>query len=134
MIRSIDKITVPVSDQAEAIRWFTEVLGFEIRENVSLGPARWVTVAPAGAKGGPELILHDPRGWMPPEAAAKRLELVGSQPGLVLGTDDCRKTCADLEAKGVKILQPPSPRPYGVEAVIEGIYGLSFVVVEPTPH
>jgi len=130
MIRSVEKITVPVSDQAEALRWFTEVLGFEVRMDQSMGPARWLTVAPAGAQGGPELILHDPRGWMSPEAAAKQLEQVGRQPGLVLGTDDCRKTCADLEAKGVKIVQPPVQRPYGVEAVIEGIYGLRLVLVE----
>jgi predicted enzyme related to lactoylglutathione lyase len=50
--------------------------------------------------------------------------------GLGLAVDDCRKTCEDLAAKGVAILQEPSDRPYGVEAVIRDNSGNWLVLVE----
>ncbi len=55
----------------------------------------------------------------------------GKMGGLGLRTDDCRKTYAELSAKGVTFLQEPADRPYGVEAVMRDISGNWLVLVEP---
>ena len=51
--------------------------------------------------------------------------------GLGLRTDDCRRTYDELVAKGVEFVQPPSERPYGVEAVMRDNSGNWLVLVEP---
>ena len=51
--------------------------------------------------------------------------------GFGLNTDDCRKTYEELTAKGVEFVQPPSERPYGVEAVMRDNSGNWLVLVEP---
>jgi len=55
----------------------------------------------------------------------------GGLGGLGLRVDDCRKTYAELSAKGVTFLQEPSDRPYGVEAVMRDNTGNWLVLVEP---
>jgi predicted enzyme related to lactoylglutathione lyase len=51
--------------------------------------------------------------------------------GLGLRVDDCQKTYEDLSAQGVEFPQPPSDRPYGVEAVMRDNSGNWLVLVEP---
>ena len=67
-------------------------------------------------------------------AAAVRRELdKGQRGGLGLSTDDCRKAYEELSAQGVDFVQPPSDRPYGVEAVMRDNSGNWLVLVEPRP-
>ena len=54
--------------------------------------------------------------------------------GFGLRTDDCRATHDELVAKGVDFVQPPSDRPYGVEAVMRDNSGNWLVLVEPRVH
>ncbi len=51
--------------------------------------------------------------------------------GLGLRVHNCRKTHAELAAKGVTFLQEPAERPYGVEAVLRDVCGNWLVLVEP---
>ncbi len=51
--------------------------------------------------------------------------------GIGLQTADCQKTYEELSAKGVDFVQPPSERPYGVEAVMRDNSGNWLVLVEP---
>ena len=55
-------------------------------------------------------------------------------PGVGLTVDDCRATCADLQAKGVEFVQGPTDRPYGVEAVLRDNSGNWWVLVERRPY
>ena len=57
----------------------------------------------------------------------------GRMGGLGLRVDDCQKTYEDLSARGVEFPQPPSDRPYGVEAVMRDNSGNWLVLVEPKP-
>jgi hypothetical protein len=71
-----------------------------------------------------------------PEAAAfirRQLEK-GQLGGVGLQVDDCRKTHAELVAKGVEFVQEPADRPYGVEAIIRDVSGNWLVLVEPHPY
>ena len=54
----------------------------------------------------------------------------GGMAGLGLNVDDCQKTYDDLVAKGVEFIQPPSERPYGIEAVARDNSGNWMVLVE----
>ncbi|HWI53847.1 MAG TPA: VOC family protein [Symbiobacteriaceae bacterium] len=132
MITGVSSVTVIVRDQEEALQFYTEKLGFQVGKDMRMGEngPRWVTVIPRSGSQ-PELLLFNPTAFMPPEPAADMLALIGKMPGNVLSTDDCRKTIAELEARGVKILSQPQDYPYGVEAVFSDLYGNNFVVVEP---
>ena len=66
--------------------------------------------------------------------AVRRAQDEGSMHGLGLGVDDCQKTYEELSARGVEFLQPPSGRPYGVEAVCRDNSGNGLVLVEPRDY
>ena len=133
MITNVSLVNVFCLDQDAARDFYVDVLGFEARTDVTMGEGfRWVTV---GHPSQPELevTLMTPGPPLDAEAAAfvrRQLE-AGQMGGLGLRVDDCRKTYAELSAKGVTFLQEPSDRPYGVEAVIRDISGNWVVLVEP---
>jgi catechol 2,3-dioxygenase-like lactoylglutathione lyase family enzyme len=111
-------VTVAVKDQQEALRWFTDKLGF-VRRQDNAGPGvRWLTVAPEESDG-PELLLAS---WFP--------DHVGKNAPLVVHTSDCRATFQRLTEKGVEFRQPPKERPYGVEAVFVDLHGNPYARVE----
>jgi uncharacterized glyoxalase superfamily protein PhnB len=121
-----------VKDQNEALRFYTEKLGFEIRADVTKGDFRWVSV---GVKDQPELqfglLALKPGGQLTEEDVKVLTRLVeeGKLRGGVWKTDDCQKTYESLAAKGVEFVMPPSDRPYGVvEAVFKDNSGNVFVL------
>jgi hypothetical protein len=63
--------------------------------------------------------------------AVRRALANGSMGGFGLCTSDCHKTYKELSDKGVEFVQPPSDRPYGVEAVMRDNSGNWLVLVEP---
>jgi catechol 2,3-dioxygenase-like lactoylglutathione lyase family enzyme len=132
MITNISLITVYCLDQAEARDFYVDKLGFEVRADITTGEGfRWLTV---GHPSQPELdvTLMVPGPPLDPEAAEFiRRELgKGQLGGLGLQVDDCRKTHADLAAKGVTFVQEPAERPYGTEAIIRDDSGNWLVLVE----
>ena len=133
MIRNVSLTTVYCLDQDTARDFYVDILGFIPRTDNSIGEDfRWVTICHPDHPE-LELTLMKPGPPLDPETAAfyrRQLEK-GQMGGLGLRVDDCRKTCAELAAKGVTILQEPAERPYGVEAVIRDNQGNWLVLVEP---
>lgn len=136
MITNISLFTLYVTDQDEAKRFYNDVLGFEERADASWGEGfRWVTI---GHPSQPELEIT----WMvpgppldPDVAESIRRSLAnGTMGGFGLRTDNCRQTHEELVAKGVDFVQPPSDRPYGVEAVMRDNSGNWLVLVEPRDY
>jgi catechol 2,3-dioxygenase-like lactoylglutathione lyase family enzyme len=133
MITNISLVTVYCLDQDKARDFYVGILGFEARTDITMGEGlRWVTVVHPSQ---PELevTLMTPGPPLDQEAAAfirRQLEK-GQMGGLGLRVDDCRKTFAELSAKGVTFLQEPADRPYGVEAVMRDNSGNWLVLVEP---
>jgi catechol 2,3-dioxygenase-like lactoylglutathione lyase family enzyme len=124
--------SILVDDQRKALAFYTDVLGFELRDDVRLGPDfRWLTV---GHPRQPELQLHltTPGPPLSDELvdAMRRAQAGGGMPGVGLTVDDCRATVEDLKTKGVQFLQEPVDRPYGVEAVMRDNSGNWMVLVE----
>jgi catechol 2,3-dioxygenase-like lactoylglutathione lyase family enzyme len=120
-IDRVATVTIAVEDQDEALRWFTEKLGFERRLDISGPGIRWLTVAPR-KQAEVELLLAS---WFP--------EHVGKNATCVVATEDCRETYAELKGRGVEFSQTPQERPYGVEAVFQDLYGNRYALVEHMP-
>ncbi len=132
MITNISLVSVWVTDIDTALAFYTDILGFELREDLQLAEDfRWCTV---GHPSQPELFVHLTTPSKPLSddliAEMKRAQASGGLPGIGLSVDDCRQTCAELKAKGVEFLQEPSDRPYGVEALIRDNSGNWMVLVE----
>lgn len=133
MIRSLSHTTLFVLDQERAKQFYVDKLGFEVKADQTMGGFRWLTVAPR-AQTGIELVLM-PVGAGPrmDEAAAKALRGLVEKGALVMGvlaTADCKKTYEELAAKGVQFLQPPSERPYGIEALLRDDSGNVFSLTQ----
>jgi predicted enzyme related to lactoylglutathione lyase len=135
LITNVSLITVYVHDIDDAKAFYTEKLGFVLSQDVTVGDFRWCTVHQADH---PELeiTLMLPGPPLDPESAEsiRRIMAKGSMHAFGLNTDDCRKTFAELVAKGVEYLQEPSDRPYGVEAVLRDNSGNWLVLIEQKPY
>ncbi|WBB64179.1 VOC family protein [Streptomyces sp. WMMC500] len=120
MITNLAITTVWTTDQERSRDFFTDKLGFEIRDDIEMGEGmRWITV---GVPGQPDVMLALMRTTGPgldPESAEALTTLVSKG---VLGagafhTDDCRATYEKLRDRGVDFIQEPQERPYGTEAI-----------------
>ena len=134
MIKRLSHTGVWVKNQNEALRFYTETLGFEIREDATMDGYRWLTV---GLKDQPELeyVLSalNPGGFLDEDdvRVLSKLLAAGKLSGGVLKTDDIYTTYEDLKAKGVEFLIPPTDRPYGViEAVFKDNSGNWFSLAQ----
>ena len=138
MINRLSVATIWVTDQNEALRFYTEKLGFEIRADITHGDYRWLTV---GLKGQPDVEIHleavKPGVLLTQEEADQLTKLVEAGK-LGIGpwkTDDCQKTYETLKARGVDFVQPPTDRPYGIiEAVFKDNSGNIMVLSQDKPH
>ena len=122
MIKKQTHTTVYVTDQERAKAFYTEKLGFEVRDDARMGEFRWLTVSP---KTQPDLriVLYAMKGnaWIGEEHMMNLRKLVeaGAIGAGVLETDDIQREYEQLSAKGVKFKGPPKEQPYGIEAVFQ---------------
>ena len=132
MIKRVSHVNVFVLDQDRAKRFYTEQLGFEVRNDSILDDFRWLTVGP---KEQPDLaiLLAYPAPPMFSDEDANTLRALvakGALGGGVIETDDCRATYAELVEKGVTFLQEPADRPYGIEALFRDDSGNWFSLTQ----
>ena len=132
MITHLGRVTILVADQDEALHFYTEKLGLEKRADMVFGPgARWVTVAPRGQMG-IEIVLQQPNaGQHGEQGTREKLARIGQGTAWVFMTDDCRRTAAELLARGVHFLSAPEAQLYGIEATFEDLYGNVFSLLQP---
>lgn len=132
MITNISLVSVWVKDIDDSKKFYTDILGFEIKDDLMLGEDfRWCTVVHPSQ---PELQIHLTTPSKPLSddliAAMQRAQNEGGLPGLGLAVADCQATYDELSAKGVEFLQKPEKRPYGVEALMRDNSGNWMVLVE----
>lgn len=120
-------LALVVRDYDEAIRYFTQILDFDLIEDTPQSPTkRWVVVAPHGTTGA-RILLAKAVG----EAQASRIgDQTGGRVFLFLNTDDFHRDHRKLTERGVKFVRPPSKEPYGWVAVFEDLYGNKWDLVE----
>ncbi len=115
-IRQIQIVSLPVSDQQAALRFFRDVVGFEVIRDNPMGPdQRWIEVGPPGAQTTLTLVT-----WfddMPP----------GSMKGLVLVVDDIEVEVERLRGHGVQVTDPDD-QPWGRFAMFSDPDGNGFVL------
>src|SRR5919197_5961580 len=120
MIR-ISTAQVWVHDQDEALAFYTEKLGMEVRSDVTLpemGDFRWLTVSPPNQPDVAIVLMAIPGPPVMDEATAGQVrELMGKGfAGTVfLTTDDVRSDYEELKSRGVEFTEAPEERPYGID-------------------
>jgi len=126
-----------VHDQDEALAFYTEKLGFEVRSDVTvpeLGNFRWLAVAPPGQDEFSLVLMAIPEGLMDDETRAKVQELMGKgfAGTLFLTTDDVRRDYEELKARGVEFTEAPEERPYGIDSGLRDPSGNSIRLTQVT--
>ena len=114
MISDLTHVTMLVDDQEAALEFYTDVLGFEKRDDETMEEGRWLTVAPKGQEF-PQFVLAE-----------------SDDVAHVLVTDDCRAEYERLTEAGVEFRGEPMEMPWGVEALFEDPAGNVFDLLEPT--
>jgi len=110
-----------VHDQDEALAFYTDKLGMEVRTDVTLPEMnfRWLTVGPAGQ---PDiaivLMLIPGPPVMDAETAEQTRNLMakGFAGTIFLTTEDCHASYEELKARGVEFVEQPEERPYGIDS------------------
>ena len=132
MITKFTHSTVWVLDQDAALRFYTEVLGFEVRTDVTMDTFRWLTVGPPGQPDF-ELILAVPGPPMLDPESARQIRAMVAKGALgagVFATEDCRRSYDELTARGVEFLTAPAERSYGIEATFRDNSGNWFSLMQ----
>jgi uncharacterized glyoxalase superfamily protein PhnB len=111
-----------VNDQEEALVFYTQKLGMEVRVDATLpemGDFRWLTVGPAGQPDVAIVLMAIPG---PPvmdadtAAEVRNLMAKGFAGTVFLTTEDCQASYEELRARGVEFVEPPEVRPYGIDS------------------
>ena len=121
-----------VHDQDAALAFYTEKLGMEVRQDVTMpemGNFRWLTVGPKDQPEVAIVLMAVPGAPVLDDTTADQIrELMGKgfAGTLFLTTDDCRKSYDELVARGVTFSEPPEETPYGIDAGFRDPSGNSF--------
>jgi predicted enzyme related to lactoylglutathione lyase len=121
-----------VHDQDEALAFYTEKVGLEVRADVTLpemGDFRWLTVGPPGQEDISIVLMAIPGPpVMDAETAGQVADLMakGFAGTVFLTTDDCQASYEELEARGVEFTEAPEERPYGIDAGFRDPSGNAF--------
>jgi uncharacterized glyoxalase superfamily protein PhnB len=111
-----------VHDQEEALAFYTQKVGMEVKSDVTmpeLGNFRWLTVGPPGQDEVAIVLMAIPG---PPVFEADTVEEIksvmakGVAGTVFLTTDDCRADFEELRGRGVEFVEEPEDRPYGIDA------------------
>jgi predicted enzyme related to lactoylglutathione lyase len=121
MISQVKHVNIPVADQARAVAFYTEKLGFEVATDAPFGPGlRWIELTIPGAA--TQLTLFTPPG---------QESRIGTFIGIVFEAEDINATYAEMVAKGVEFTKPPTQESWGTSAIFKDSEGNSFVLGSP---
>jgi predicted enzyme related to lactoylglutathione lyase len=111
-----------VHDQDEALAFYTEKLGMEVRSDVTLpemGDFRWLTVGPVGQPDVAIVLMAIPGPPVMDEQTAadvRDLTAKGFAGTVFLTTEDCQASYEELKGRGVEFVEAPEERPYGIDS------------------
>ncbi|MEU7145657.1 VOC family protein [Nocardia sp. NPDC046473] len=112
---ALSHVAMLVGDQEQALEFYRDVLGLEVRQDMPFPGGRWLTVGPSGQPG-IEFILEVPE--MNPSDEARKAAQARLQNGaagtLIFTTESADDTFARLRDAGVEVTQEPISQPYGV--------------------
>ena len=123
----IQIMTVYVDDQAKALRFYSEVLGFKKKADFSNGGYRWLTVVSPEAPDGPELQLG--ANSDPAARAYQQARFQQGQPAAIFYVDDVQSEYDRLEGLGAQFTKPPSKVMGSTIAVLDDTCGNLIQIV-----
>ena len=113
--------SVLVDDQEQALRFYTDILGFQKKTDIPLGRDRWLTVVSPEQPDGVELLLEPSS--HPAVAPFKKALVADGIPFTSFAVDDVQAEYERLEAQGVRFTQPPTTVGHVTIAVFEDTCG-----------
>jgi catechol 2,3-dioxygenase-like lactoylglutathione lyase family enzyme len=121
MIERLSHTTVYVLDQDEALIFYRDKLGFEVRTDATMDNGfRWLTVGPKTQPYMEIALMKLEEGPMCDAETAETLKKLVKKGAFAIGvfdTADCRATYAELKAKGVEFMHEPKEQFYGIATV-----------------
>jgi predicted enzyme related to lactoylglutathione lyase len=125
-----------VHDQEEALAFYTEKVGMEVRADVTLAEMddfRWLTVGPPGQEDVSIVLMAIPSVFEPETVAQiEALMAKGVAGSVFLTTDDCQASYEELNARGVEFVETPEQRPYGIDCGFRDPSGNSLRLTQVT--
>jgi predicted enzyme related to lactoylglutathione lyase len=132
MLKSLTTVNVWVHDQDEALAFYTEKLGLELRNDVTLpemGNFRWLAVGPPEQQDFGIVLMAIPGPPVFDGTMAEEIRELMSKGGagtVFLTTSDCQASYEELKARGVEFTETPEDRPYGIDAGFRDPSGNNF--------
>jgi catechol 2,3-dioxygenase-like lactoylglutathione lyase family enzyme len=111
-----------VHDQEEALKFWNEKVGFEVRADITmpeLGDFRWLAVGPPGQDDFSIALLAIPGPPVMDDETKKQIEALmakGFAGSVFMTTDDVQAAYEELKGRGVEFTEAPSERPYGIDS------------------
>jgi predicted enzyme related to lactoylglutathione lyase len=113
MAVTVSTMFIPVHDPEAALGFYRDALGLEVRNDVTAGEFRWVTVGAPGQA--VDVVLSQPHGGRSQTEGDALLTLVtqGSLQAAIFRADDLDATFEKVRASGAEVLQEPVSQPWG---------------------
>lgn len=128
-----------VHDQEVALKFWTDQVGMEVREDVSfpeeMGDFRWLTVGPPGQDDVSIVLMAVPGPPVMDEDTRKQvldLTAKGFAGTVFLLTDDAAASYKELTERGVEFTEPPTQMPYGIDSGFRDPSGNSIRLTQRT--
>ena len=128
MIDAIGGLVIMVSDQARAVKFYAEKVGFDIRLNVPFFGGKWIEVAPKDSESTLSIMEPNPQ-LMPPEELEIARKNIGRNTGVWFYTSDIQSTYEDLKSKGVDITKPEKQEWGGIMSLVKDLDGNIFTLL-----
>ena len=104
MLKRINFVTVPVTDQSRALEFYTKKVGLKVFTDQTIGNTRWIELQIPGAE--TKLVLDPKPGHVP-----------NGHPAVAFVTDDVEATYDELRSRGVEFTQAPKKEHWGEHAI-----------------
>ena len=136
MLKSLTNVTIWVHDQDEALAFYTDKLGLELRDDVTLPELnnfRWLTVGVPGQDVAVSLVAVPGPPVFDDQTREQIMTVMakGAAGGLIFSTDDCKASYEELKGRGVEFQQEPTEQPYGIDAGFRDPSGNQSRLVQP---
>ncbi len=114
MAASVSAMFIPVHDPEQALAFYRDALGLEVRRDVSNNGFRWITVGAPGQD--VDVVLSQPHGGRSQLEGDALLALVtkGSLQAAIFRADDLDATFEKVRASGAEVLEEPKDQFWGV--------------------